>query len=511
MAIFNKRKKKSKTELEISKLNKNLSEYILSKKIDENIELLKKIFTNDENLKIRKIVNSSNPKIFCYIAFFNGMIDTRIINDNIIKPFSESNISIKGDLFTNVLTQIMYISELKESTDVCEMVESITSGDTILFLNNEKRVLILNTKGYEYRSITEPDSEKVLVGPREGFTESLIVNVSMLQRKFRTNQFKTKYMGIGEKTNTNVCICYIESVVNKDVLDEIYKRLEEVEIDAILDSNYILELIDDKKYSPFKKISTTERPDAVVGKLLEGRIAILVEGTPVTLTIPHLFIENFQSPEDYYLSPDYSSISRIIRVVGFFLTICTPALYIAVFAFHQEIIPTSLFINVAMERQNAPLPAGLEVVIMLVIFELLKETGIRMPTKVGEALSIVGALVIGQAAVEAELVAAPMIIVVGITGISNLLVPKLDSSVILYRFLILFFTILIGFLGFILGLSIMIINILNQKSFGISQVSRMDSLKPQDIKDKAIRRNWRNMITRPSYLTDNEIRQNKKR
>lgn len=508
MNIFQKKKNK-KLDEQIASLNNDLSDYKLSDDIEENLALFQKIFENNDNLRIRKIANGSNPKIYCYIVFFNGMVDSKIINDNIIKPFTEADLTARKNLFDTVLTQIVQIGELNQSSDVRQIVESATSGDTILLLEKENRVMILNTKGYVYRAISEPDSEKILAGPREGFTESLIVNISMLQRKFRTNQFKTKYMGIGKATNTNVCVCYIESVVNRDVLNEVIRRLEQIDIDAVLDSNYLLELIDDPKYSPFKRINTTERPDAVVGKLLEGRVAVLVDGTPVTLTMPYLFIENFQSPEDYYLASDYSSISRIIRIFGFFLTVCTPALYIAVESFHQEMIPTSLFINIAIERENAPLPTALEVIVMLVVFELLKETGVRMPTKVGDALSIVGALVIGQAAVEAELVAAPMIIVVGITGISSLLVTKLNSAIILYRFLILVITIFMGFLGFVLGLSIMIINILNQTSFGVPQLEKIDSLNPQDIKDQLIRRSWRNMITRPEYLSNNKIRQNK--
>lgn len=511
LGIFNKNKFNKKLENSIKKFNNDLSKYKLSKKIDENLKLLKSIFKNNENLKIRKIVNSSNPKIFCYIVFMNGMIDPKIINDNIIKSFSTENLKGKKNIFDTVLTETMQVNELKKSEDVRQIVEAIASGDTVLLLDKEKKVIILNTRGYDYRSISEPESEKILAGPREGFTESLIVNISLLQRKFRTPQLKTKYMGIGKTTNTNVCVCYIESVVNKDVLNEVFRRLKKIDIDAVLDSNYLLELIDDKNYSPFARVHTSERPDVIVGKLLEGRVAILVDGTPVVLTVPLLFIENFQSPEDYYLRADYSSIARIIRIIGFFLTICTPAFYVAVESFHQEMIPTALFINMAIEREGAPLPTSLEIIVMLIIFELLKETGIRMPTKVGDALSIVGALVIGQAAVEAELVAAPMLIVVGITGISSLLVPKLNSSVIIYRFLILTFTIFLGFLGFILGLSIMIINILNQKSFGVSQVERMESWNPQDIKDQIIRRGWRNMVKRPGYLTNNEIRQGKNR
>lgn len=510
MSIFNKKKKKI-----IEKKNKyqdpNIDNYELSKKASKNINLIHLLFKDNDNLILRKIVNNHDSKVECHIAFINGMVDSKIINDSIIKPFTIFKFNNQNNLLEKIATEVIYTNEIKVTDNIREIIEAITSGDSILLLDGWSKVIIMNTRGYVIRAITEPEVEKILSGPREGFNESLLVNISLLHRKFRTNQLKTKYISLGKQTNTNVCVCYIESVVNKDVLNDLYKKLQGIDIDAILDSNYITELINDKKYSPFKKIGITERPDVVVGKLLEGRVAILVDGSPVALTVPHLFIENFQSAEDYYLNPDYASISRVIRVIGFFLTICVPSLYIAIVAFHQEMIPTSLFINIAMERQSAPFPAGLEVVIMLIIFEILKETGIRMPTTIGQALSIVGALVIGQAAVEAELVAAPMIIVVGITGISSLLVPKLNSSVIIYRFLTLFLTIIIGFLGFILGLSILLIHILNLKSFNIFQVKPLEYLNPQNSKDTFVRKSWKDMITRPKKLSNNYIRQDEEK
>ncbi len=479
----------------------------LSSNINENIQLIKRLFNNDDNLKIRKIVNNLNPKVFCYIAFLNGMVDSDAINDSIVKPFVMSKINYKNNNLHKISTEVVFIGELQISEDIKEIVEGITSGDTLLFLNNESKVLILNTKGFDYRSISEPDSEKVLIGPREGFTESLIVNVALLQRRFRTNNFKTKYIGIGKQTNTNVCICYVESVVNEKLLNDIYQKLKEIEIDAIIDSNYIAELINGENYSSFKRYTTTERPDSVVGKILEGRIAILVDGSPVALVIPYLFIENFQNPEDYYISSDFASFSRILRIIGFAITILTPGLYIAITSFHPEIIPTQLFMNFALERQKAPLPAGLEIAVMLFVFELLKETGVRMPSNIGDALSIVGALVIGQAAVDASMVSAPVIIIVGITGICSLLVPKLEGSIILFRFLILFFSIFLGLLGFVLGLSILIINVLNQESFGFEQIHNIDSFSNQELKDRETRQNWKKMIMRPLKITKNKKRQ----
>jgi spore germination protein KA len=246
----------------------------------------------------------------------------------------------------------------------------------------------------------------------------------------------------------------------------------------------------------------------VASKLLEGRIALIIDGSPAVLTIPYLFIENFQSSEDYYMNFYYTSFTRIIRILGFILTIMIPAFYIAVVAYHHEMLPTNLFINIAMERQNAPLPAALECFIMLIVFDILKETGIRMPSNIGQALSIVGALVIGQAAVEAKLVAAPMIIVVASTGITSLLVPKLASPVIFVRFILLALASSLGFYGLILGIAWLIINLLNLRSFGVPELMISGNLQYQDIKDQVIRTSWKDMILRPKFITNNRQRMN---
>ena len=483
------------------------SNYKIPKNIDKKLSLFQKLFKNDHTFKYRKIVNQTNPQINSYLLFLDGMVETTIINENIIRPFVRAE--FKTDhILDEVAEQIIYINEIKRTQDVKELIEALASGDTLMLLDNEKEILILNTKGYDYRSIMEPENEKILTGPREGFTESLLINTALLRRKIKNNKLKFQFQKVGKVTNTNVCVCYIEGIVNEEVLKELYKRLAKIDIDAILDSNYILEIIDERKYTVFKRIGMSERPDAIIGKILEGRIAVLVDGTPVVLTLPYLFIENFQSPEDYYLSSDYSSFSRLIRILGFLITILTPAFYIGVVAFHREVLPLPLFINIAIEQQNTPMPAAIELFSMLIVFEIIKEAGLRMPAQIGDALSIVGALVIGQAAVEAKLVSAPLVIIIGITGISNLLVNKLESAILFYRFFSLILTSIMGFLGFIVSFSVLLINILNQKSFGVYQIQKFDSLKRQQHKDLLVRRNWIYMITRPLMLTKNIIRQN---
>ncbi len=238
---------------------------------------------------------------------------------------------------------------------------------------------------------------------------------------------------------------------------------------------------------------------------------LLTDGTPVVLTLPYVFAENFQSNEDYYLNYIYSTFGRFLRLISFFIAIATPAFYIALVAYHQEMMPPQLYITIAAERLNVPFPAAIESFLLLIVFDILKETGIRMPSNLGQALSIVGALVIGQAAVEARLVAAPMIIIVAITAITSLLIPKINTPAIVFRYFLLALASGFGYFGFMMGLSILVIHIISIRSFGIPYMTPIDKLsfKGQDLKDTGVRAPWWNMKTRPKASGDS-VRLNSK-
>ncbi|WP_110954140.1 spore germination protein [Anaerosinus massiliensis] len=480
---------------------------ILSSCFEKNIDDLKALFAGDDTIAVRTIASCQNTQLRYCIAQNDGLVNPAIINENIIKPLILSKAPlIYGDQIETLIHQVISINQIKKINQWKEIIQSLTYGDTILFIDGEAEVLILNSKGFNVRSISEPSSEKILSGPREGFCEALMMNLSMIRRRLRNNELKIKFRTLGVRTNTQVCICYIDSIVNKHILTELNRRLDTIDMDGILDTQYITECIRDSKMSPFRATGYTERPDVVVGKLLEGRIALLVDGSPVALTVPYLFIENFQSNEDYYLSFFYTSFNRFLRIFGFLLSVIVPAFYIVIVAFDQEILPTTLLVNIANERSGAPLPAVLESFVMLILFDILKETGIRVPSGIGQALSIVGALVIGQAAVSAKLVAAPMIIVVAITAVNGLLVPKLNAPIIYIRFFLLILSSTMGLLGFMVGVTAVLIHLLNLHSLGIPQMTPTGSLKYQEVKDTFFRGPWWKMINRPETLTKNERR-----
>jgi spore germination protein KA len=504
------KKEKLKNEIikdKVKKLNNPLNDVFLSSSLKENIKIIKAVFIDNDILIIREVDNNNDDKLHYALAYCDGLVNASIINENIIKPLILSASVNKDNLSIQViLKNVLLANEVKETNKMKDIVEDITYGDVILFIDGLNEVLIINTKLFEKRAITEPENEKALLGPREGFTEVLLTNLSLISRKLRTNDLKFKAMTLGDKTNTECFICYIDSIVNKNALEELKKRLSKIKIDGVLDTNYISELTRENPFSPFRTTGYTEKPDVVIGKLLEGRIALILDGTPIVLTIPYLFIENFQNSEDYYLSFFYTSFSRIIRMLGFFLTIAVPAFYIAIVAYHKEMLPTQLFISIAIERENVPLPAAIEAFVMLIVFDIIRETGIRMPSNIGQALSILGATVIGQALVAAKLVAAPMIIVVAFTGVTGLLIPKLNAPIIVIRIMLLILASTLGLYGLVFGLAVLLIHILNLKSFGVSQTPNVGEYKFQSFKDSIFRAPWWTMIKRSKTLTNNHTR-----
>jgi spore germination protein KA len=489
----------------IDKLNQQSKDAALQSNIDQSIALFKDLFKDDDTFITRYFNNKSNPDLKFCIFYMDGLVNSEFINEDIIKPLMLGKIEDQGkNLMDTLRNEAVLINEVTKTSDMQQIIEAVTYGDTILITDGVAEALILNSKDFRLRSITEPTSEQIISGPREGFNESLMVNLSMIHRRIRSNDLKMKFQTFGERTKTRACVCYIDSLVDKQALDELYRRLNQFDVDCVLDAEHLAEMIKDNKWSPYRTTGVTERPDVVVGKILEGRIAVFLDGTPVVLTVPYLFIENFQSNEDYYLNFYYASFQRVLRIFGFFLTVITPAFYITAVAYHHEMLPTQLFISISAERMSVPLPAAVEAVLLLIMFDIIKEAGIRMPSNIGQALSIVGALVIGQAAVEAKLVAAPMIIIVALTAITNLLIPKINAAAMITRYLLLILSSAIGFFGLVIGLSFVLIHLLSLRSFGMPYLSPIDRMpfRAQELKDVTIRAPWFKMKQRPVMAAD---------
>ncbi|KXG74739.1 Spore germination protein B1 [Thermotalea metallivorans] len=480
--------------------NRN-KELKLMKSLQGNAALFQEIFCHDDTIIFRSFEIGSLEKK-CIVIYEDGMVDAERINENILGPMMNCN----GEKFSKhptleqLVERVIQIDEVKKTGDIDMLVGAILYGDTVLLVDGVAEALIINTKGWQGRAVESPESEVIIKGPREGFVETLLVNISLIRRRVRSADLKFKLKELGIRTKTRICICYIEGLVNPKILAELENRINGIEIDGILGSNYIEEFIMDSPFSPFRTIGYTERPDVVVGNLLEGRIAVLCDGTPSVIVLPHLFLEYFQSSEDYYESYIYASINRLLRYLAFFLSTSVPAIYVALTTFHQEMIPTPLLLSISAAREGVPFPTIVEAILMLLAFEILREGGVRLPTPYGSTISFVGALILGQAAVEARLVSAPIVIVAALTGISNFLMPKLIGALIVVRTIFLLLSAFLGLYGYIFGVIGLFIHLMSMRSFGIPYMTEFSSFDPQDLKDTAIRAPWWYMRYRPKLI-----------
>lgn len=481
----------------------------LKENIDENIAFFAEIFKKDAALRKREIVLDTDTKHRAVLYFVDSMINADTLTDAVIRPLITNRFDgLSGNLIDYAEQKVLFADEISKSDDVEKMLSSLLYGDTLIIFDGYTEALIINTKGWRSRGVDEPKDERVLEGPREGFDEALMRNHTQLRRKFPTPDLCIEYVQLGRKTKTKVFICYIESLVNRRVLNIIKERLEKIDIDGVLDSNYICELITKDKFSLFKTMGKTQKPDVVAAKLLEGRVAIMVDGTPTVLTAPYFFLENFQSDDDYYQNYLSAAIGRVLRYICFYATICLPAIFLAFAVYNPHLLPLSFLQSIIRSRANVPFSTFGECFILIILFEILKETGIRMQQSVGHALSIVGGLVVGQAAVEAGIISAPILIVTALSGITGLIVPKLKASVFYFK---IFFVILSGFLGlfgFFIGIVLLHIHLYSLESFEIPYVSAGLKFTKSSLKDTLFRTNWKNMIKRPAYITKNIIRQN---
>lgn len=483
----------------------------LSPDLQENISLFQKLFNKDNTLILRRIENKNVPHLKCCLIGLDGMVDINIINENVIRPIvCADSADENGTILDFLEGKVIEINNVERSEDVNKLLESLLYGDSLLFADGCPAALILNTKGWQTRAIEEPEFEKVFVGPREGFTESLLVNLSMVRRRILSSELKLQFRTFGTRTKTKACICYMEGLAHQEILDELQRRLDSVDLDGILDQEYIREFITDAPYSAFNTMYRTERPDTVAGKLLEGRIALLIDGSPAAITLPCLFVESIQTNEDYYLQFYSSSFNRILRIITLFITTCLPALYLCVVAYHQELIPTKLLLSIAASRSGIPFPTVIEMLALLLVFEILRESGTRMPTNFGQAFSIVGALVLGQAAVEAKFVSSAMVIIIATTGITSLMLPKMVNTILIYRIVLILISAVLGFFGFILVFSAILAHVLSLRSFGVPYMTFVATFEKEDIRDTVLRMPWYFMNFRPKYIASDRKRKTQK-
>lgn len=452
----------------------------LSRHLRDNVRRLRAVYIDCADVIFHELLIGG--RIPAMIVYTEGLVRLEELEQHVIAPLRDG--PERCDAPGDIRNRTSAASVVTVGT-IDGLTEEIAGGKPVLLVDGLDTALAFGLSAWEQRSIEEPAAESVLRGPREGFIETMRTNIAMLRRKIRNPKLKVVTLQIGSCTKTPVAVIYIEGIASPSLVREVMSRLKRIEIGDVLETAYIEEWIEDNRYSPFPQLLSTERPDVASAYLMEGHVVIMVDGTPTVLVAPITFFSLLQTPEDYYERYVVGTAIRWLRYFFFAISLLGPSLYVAVVSFHQEMIPTTLMLTMARSREQIPFTALMEAVLMETMFEALREAGARLPKQIGSAVSIVGALVIGQAAISAGIVSAPMVMVVAITGIASFMAPRytIGIPIRLLRFPIMFLAGMMGLLGVILGMIIILNHLLHLRSFGVPYMSPLAPLKRRGLKD----------------------------
>lgn len=456
---------------------------------------LKDTFKDCFDVVMRQLTDINGRKVI--VMFIDGLVDKESIQDNVISPFlgfalhvSELKIKNIDDISKRLLTPV----DIKAKENLLEIIQNFLSGDTAVFIDGSKEALIIQTRKWPSRSISEPDTQQNVRAPKEGFTETLLFNVVMLRRKIKNPRLKTEIIKIGELTNTDVCLVYIDGLTPPKLIADLRQRLHKLNVKYIMESGHIEQLIEDSHMTLFSTTGVNEKPDVVAGKLLKGRAAIIVDGTPYVLTAPMLFVENFQSASDYYSRPVYANFLRVLRFLAYFIALCLPAFYVALVTYHHEMIPDKLLNTLTLASEGVPIPTALEMGIMLILYEFLREAMLRLPAPIGGSVGIVGVLIIGEAAVGVNLIGAPTVVVAALTFIASALVSPLNSSSVILRFALLILGAAAGAFGVFIGLFLLLIHLCTLTSYNHPYMLPLAPVCFKGLKDSLLRLNIKDLL-----------------
>lgn len=476
----------------------------LSEMLDVNEKRIRQAFGDSPDLVLRRIAIGKKGRINALVVHLKAMVDGEIVSGAIMKRIVDKTegLSQPRMAYTNIRDRYLELTGIGEEHDFDNLLGEITSGNTCIIVDGVPKAIVCQVQGYAQRNISEPSTEATIRGSKEGFIESLPTNLSLLRRRIRNPRLRVEQYTLGEVSKTPVALLFIEGIANSRVTEEARRRLSQIRIDSIQESGQLEELIEDAPLSPFPTLLRTERPDRVTGNLLEGRIAILTDGSPFALIAPATFTMFLTAPEDYFERFYAGSVIRILRYLAFVLSLTLPTLYIAITTFHQELLPTPLILSIAAQRDRIPFPAVAEAALMEIVFEILREAGLRLPRIVGQAVSIVGALVIGEAALRAGLVSAAMIVVVALTGISSFATPifSLGISIRLLRFPLMLLASTLGLFGILAGLAALSIHLFSLRSFGVPYTEPLTPFVAREQQDTVFRAPWWAMSKRPRFV-----------
>lgn len=454
--------------------------------IDANLKYIKTKYNtliNSDIITREFTLNTGSKEYKAFILYIDGMVDSQILNDFVLKPLmlknkfcnnETSKIIVQKGKKSNIANFIQDClipqNNIKQQSSFKDIFSGVNSGNCALFVDTLSVGFDIDVKRFKQRSISKPENEIVIKGPHEAFVENIRTNTTLLRRFTNNENLIIENTKVGKITQTNCAICYIKDIANDALVAETKYRLNNLEIDSLLSAGELEQLLTDTNSLGVPKILVSERPDYAVKSLLQGRVIILINGSPYALILPAILIDFLTSPEDTNLKPQFANFLKVVRIISSFFALLLPGLYIAITNFHREIIPTELLFSILSSRQSVPFPIIVEILIMEISFEIIREAGLRVPSPIGPTLGIVGALVLGQAAVSAAIVSPILIIIVAITGMSSFAIPDFTFSFHLrfFRFVFILLGFLAGFLGIGMGLFIYISSLCDLETFGVS-------------------------------------------
>ncbi len=484
--------------------------------LQKNIQEIKKILPSEDILTYEF---QTQDKVNCAVVYADGIVNKQLIGELIAFPLTKialrQNKQKEGGrdaLNAETVLKSLLFPELKVKEKIEDAVKEVLDGNSLLLIDGEQKGFIVGAKLLPVRAITEPPTDVTVKGPREGFIEDIKTNMSLVRKRLKSPDLRFETLKVGKRSDTAVSICWLEGIAKKQVKEEIKKKLQNIDIDIIPDSSYIAAFLSPRKHSIFHTVGTTEKPDTFTAKLAEGRVGILVDGSPIALTAPFILTEDLQSSEDYYLSPFVATTYRFLRCLAVFVAILLPAFYVSAQLFKMQLLPLGLMLTIASSVQSLPLSPSLEMFVVLLLLETLKEASIRMPKYVGMSLSVVGALVLGETAVSAGFLSTPTIIIVAFSGICMYTVPAFVETGSLLRWLFLLVAGSVGPFGIVLLAAFLLYYLLSSDAFGAPMLSPFSPLVMRDLRDSVVKYDMLSLTKRPKFLgSKNKIRLKEKK
>lgn len=471
-------------------------------KIEEFISLIQETFSFSDDLKCRELTVAGKKCVFCYI---DGGSDKQLFEQDIILPLR--NLTQFEPPYLDTITQTVVYSEEVTSLPLSNSAGAVAEGDIVFVIDGEDNAYVFSLRKPEKRSLTEPPTSSVLKGPREGFIEEIKTNLSVMRRRLKTPDFTVKFFQVGRYSTTTVSVLYMRGIADPQLVENICDKISRIDIDGIIDSAYITSFIQTKKNSFFLQTGTTEKPDVAEAKLLEGRIVILVDGSPIAVTLPYLVFEDVQDGYDYYSADWRATMIRIFRIMGALMTVLLPGAYIALQTYHFQLLPLKFLMTLMAATTGIPFPPAIEMLIVLILFEILNQASLRMPRYLGISLSVVGAIVLGDTAVKSGLISSPSVLVIALSAIGIFCVPDQVGTLSILRLLFLCISAVTGFVGMIILAIIIIAYLAGLENFGAPYLAPYAPRINPDLQDGVIKSGTSSIERRPySIPTANRTR-----